>query len=77
MHSLTIIVYMAAAFVVTKLPYVRTYLLNFYSLLHEVSRVLLSGGKSNQIKLLKKGDAWRLLTRKHSNIRLFHMCVIQ
>ncbi|MED4460709.1 M50 family metallopeptidase [Metabacillus fastidiosus] len=51
--SLSIIVYLAAAFVITRIPYVRTYLSICYTLLHEVIIVLVGGRTSKRIRLLK------------------------
>lgn len=53
-HSWAILLYLAAALVVTKIPYIQTYLSGCYTLLHEVSRVLLSGwGTRKKIRLFK------------------------
>jgi hypothetical protein len=53
MYSLPIIVYLAVALAVTRIPYVRTYLSICYILLYEVIRTLISGGKSKRIRLVK------------------------
>jgi hypothetical protein len=52
--SLPIIVYLAAALVVTRIPFVRRYLSICYTLLHEVMRALIGGEK--RIRLVKHKD---------------------
>ncbi|WP_040207496.1 M50 family metallopeptidase [Neobacillus jeddahensis] len=49
--SLPIIVYLAAALVITRIPFVGTYLSLCYTLLHEVVRALIGGRK--RIRLIK------------------------
>lgn len=71
-HSWPIVLYLAVALVVTKIPYVQTYLSICYTLLHEVISILLSGwGKRKQIRLLKTAPTLETadsLTFKHTLI---------
>ncbi|RBW69388.1 hypothetical protein [Bacillus taeanensis] len=66
-YLLPIIVYLAAAFVVTRIPYIRTYISLCHTLLHEVFRVLISRGKRKKIKLLK--NEFDLETAEHITLR--------
>ncbi|MGG3887706.1 hypothetical protein [Metabacillus fastidiosus] len=69
--SLSIIVYLAAAFVITRIPYVRTYLSICYTLLHEVTSVLVGGRTNKRRRLLKSYSSVETadsLTFKHDLI---------
>ncbi|MFD2446982.1 M50 family metallopeptidase [Bacillus sp. CGMCC 1.16607] len=70
-YSLPIIFYLASAFLVTRIPFIKTYLSLSYTLLHEMIRVLIMGGESKKIILLKKGstsETTNYVTLKHDFI---------
>lgn len=55
-QSLPIVVYLAAALVVTRIPFVKTYFCICYTVIYGVIRVLVSGGKSSRIRLIKNNS---------------------
>jgi hypothetical protein len=70
-NSLPIIVYLAAAFVLTRVPYIGAYLSLCPTLLHGVFRFFIGGEKNKRIRLVKNDSALETtndLTFKHSLI---------